>query len=171
MSSPFLGEIRAVGFTYAPYGWATCDGQIMAIQQNTALFSLLGTNFGGNGTTTFGLPNLQGSVPVFWGQGAGLSDYAIGEAGGVATVTLDQTTTPSHSHIPFYGDEEPATEASPSGNLYAGPTFNAYGARTAATFAPQAVQILGNSQAHDNMAPYVTLLYVIALEGIFPARN
>ncbi|MCW3055829.1 MAG: phage tail protein, partial [Chthonomonadales bacterium] len=103
MSTPFLGEIRAVGFTFAPRGWATCDGQILGIQQSTALFSLLGTNFGGNGTSTFGLPNLQGSVPVFWGQGTGLSAYNIGEPGGTATVTLDQSTTPAHSHLPFYG--------------------------------------------------------------------
>lgn len=171
MSSPFLGEIRAVGFSYAPKGWAACDGQTLAIRQSTALFSLLGTNFGGNGTSTFGLPNLQGSVPVFWGQGTGLSSYTIGETGGSPNVTLTQPTTPAHSHNPFYGDEEPAAETSPAGNLFAGPTYNAYGAQTTSTFAPQAVQMLGNNQPHDNMAPYVALLYIIALEGIFPSRN
>jgi microcystin-dependent protein len=172
MSSPFLGEIRAVGFAFAPSGWATCDGQILAIQQNTALFSLLGVNFGGNGTTNYGLPNLQGSAPVGWGQGRGLSSYTIGDTGGAPNVTIDQTTTPVHHHNPFYGDNEPATESSPNGNLYAGTNNPTYGtAASTAAFAAQTVQALGGGEAHENMAPYQTLLYVICLSGDFPARN
>ncbi len=98
MSEPFIAEIRVFGFNFAPMGWAFCDGQLMPIQQNTALFSLLGTNFGGNGTTNFGLPNLQGSVPLQQGQGPGLSLYDLGESGGVVSVTLSSSQMPSHNH-------------------------------------------------------------------------
>jgi len=171
MSSPFVGEIRIVGFSYAPKGWATCDGQLIAIPQNTALFSLIGTSFGGNGTSNFGLPNFQGRVPIHQGQGNGLSPYVIGESGGLSAVTLDQTTTPTHTHNPFFGDEEPALDPSPQADLYAGAGTQIYGVPGTKTFAPKAVQILGNSQPHDNMAPYVTLLYTIALYGVYPARN
>lgn len=171
MSSPFLGEIRVVGFNFAPAGWATCDGQQMSIQQNTALFSLLGVNFGGNGTTTFGLPNFQGTAPVFWGQGTGLTEYVIGETGGAQTVTITAETTPAHNHNPVYADEEGANDLTVAGDLYAIAGGNTYGPPTTAVFSPQALQAIGGSQPHDNMAPYVVLLYVIALRGVFPARN
>ncbi len=171
MSSPFLGEIRVVGFAFAPKGWATCDGQLLAIRQNTALFSLLGVNFGGDGVQTFGLPNFQGSAPMFWGQGTGLSSHAIGESGGEQSVTITQSAMPAHSHNPFYGDEEPASDIAPGGDLYAGAASNTYGTPGGATFSPQAVQTVGSGQAHDNMAPYQTLLYVIALSGVYPSRN
>lgn len=172
MSTPFVGEIRVVGFNFAPKGWATCDGQILAISQNTALFSLLGVNFGGNGTSNFGLPNFQGLAPVSQGAGNGLTPYGVGENAGAPTVTLLATNLPAHNHNPFLGDEEPAQDLNPAGDLYAGAAKVTYAAPTAgAYFTPSTVQYVGNSQPHDNMAPYQALLYIIALQGIYPARN
>lgn len=172
MSTPFVGEIRVVGFNFAPKGWATCDGQIIAIQQNTALFSLLGVNFGGNGTSNFGLPNFQGLAPVCQGNGAGLTAYQVGSTAGVPNVTLQANNLPAHNHNPFTGDEEPAQDLNPAGDLYAGAAKATYAPATAgAYFTPNTVQYVGNSQPHDNMAPYQVLLYIIALQGIYPARN
>lgn len=172
MSNPFVGEIRVVGFNFAPRGWATCDGQTIAIAQNSALFSLLGVNFGGNGTSNFGLPNLQGRAAISWGQGPGLASYNMGASGGSQTVTLNQATTPAHNHNSFMGDAEPAVDLSPAADLYAGTPARTYGPiSNNTTFAANAMQIQGSSQPHDNMPPYVTMLYIIALQGIYPARN
>ncbi len=182
MSQPFLGELRQVGFGFAMRGWALCNGQLLAIQQNAALFSLLGTQYGGNGTTTFGLPDLRGRVPLCFGQGPGLSNYPIGQSIGTETVTLLSTQIPQHTHI-LAGDTTIAATSNAStpaaGNsLGAGigaPSFavNIYGTAGGAT-APQAPANIGNfggSQGHQNMQPYLVLNWLIALQGIFPSRN
>lgn len=183
MSSPFVGEIRSVAFLFAPRGWADCSGQTLAISQNTALFSLLGTNYGGNGTTTFSLPNLNGRALVSAGNGPGLSNYSVGQEEGAAYVTLAQTELPSHIHLP-----KAAIDSTGPGNSHtvpvAGDQLTRYSAATGialawntppldspVALAPQMVQPTGANQPHDNMQPYTTLRYIIALQGIFPARN
>jgi microcystin-dependent protein len=180
MSDQYLGEIRIFPFNFAPYGWAQCQGQILSITQNTALFSLLGTLYGGNGTSTFGLPNFQGSVMIGQGQGNGLSLYNVGEDGGTSTVTLPQTQMPMHTH-PFTADDEVATTANPSGAYYmkghykVGTTNGAVGAYTTvatnATMSSSMVGVIGGSQAHNNMMPYLALNFCIALQGAFPQRS
>ena len=176
MADPFVGEIRIVGFNFAPSGWAACDGQLLPISQNTALFSLLGTNFGGNGQTTFGLPNLQARAVMHWQQGPGLSNYNIGQTGGESAVTLNASQMPAHAHG-LQGDREGASLNSPNGNL-TGNLPSGGGALYAAalpasppSLAPQAVVTAGNSQPHNNLVPYQTMMFVIALQGIYPPRS
>jgi microcystin-dependent protein len=171
VSEPFVGQIMAAGFNFAPLGWALCDGQLLPISQNTALFSLLGTQFGGDGKSTFALPNLQGRVPLNFGQGPGLSNYSIGESGGSETVTLLQSEIPSHSHTvaPLASDDERTTDH-PSG---AYPTAGGIYASTPDGNAPMGStpsSVAGGS-SHNNLQPYVVLNYVIAQQGIFPARS
>jgi len=175
MSDPFIGEIRAVGFTFAPYGWAFCNGQIIAISQNTALFSLLGTMYGGNGTTTFALPNLQGSVPINAGgnqPGPGLSPYDIGEVSGVETVTLLSGETPTHTH----SVKAQATDAgdnripSPSLNLAKSQSFTT-SSLPQAQLDPNVISFWGSGGPHNNLMPSLTLNFCIALQGVFPSRN
>jgi microcystin-dependent protein len=178
MSSPFVAEIRIFGFNFAPKGWATCDGQILPLSQNTALFSLLGTTYGGNGQTTFALPNLQGSAPLQQGQGPGLSLRDLGETGGEQTVTLLDTEMPAHSHTAASANAAGGgTLLSPAGNIWANPstrraTVNMYAAgpgnapMDAGTLTPA-----GGSQPHNNMPPYLCLNFCIALQGIFPPRS
>ena len=175
MSDQYVAEIRMFAGNFAPYGWALCNGQILPISQNTALFSLLGTNYGGNGTSTFGLPNLQGSAPLGYGQGPGLSQRLQGQTGGEQTVTLLTTQIPSHTH---------AAQAATSGGLEA-PTGHAWGeAMLGKTplniYAPgpgnvllsaQALAITGGSQPHNNLPPFLCVTFIIALTGIFPPRN
>ena len=177
MSNPYLGEIRIVGFNFAPVGWATCDGQLMPISQNTALFSLLGTFYGGNGTSNFALPNFQNSAPMFWGNGAGLTSRVIGEIGGEPTVTLNVTQIPAHTHS-ISGNTAAGNQDSPVGASWAKPHLgktpvNAYTANTGSnvTMNPNALAIVGSSLPHNNLSPYTTLLFIIALQGIFPARS
>lgn len=175
MANPFVGEIRIVGFNFAPNGWATCDGQTLPISQNTALFSLLGTSFGGDGRTTFNLPNLQGAAPMHWQQGPGLSNYDIGQTGGESAVTLNSSQMPAHTHG-LQGDRETASLNSPNGNLtgntaQAGPLYAGALPSSPPSLAPQAVTMAGNSQPHNNLVPYQTLLFVIALQGVFPPRS
>jgi len=176
MSDPFLGEIRIVGFNFAPTGWAQCNGQLLPISQNTALFSLLGTFYGGDGRSTFALPNLQGSAPMNQGQGPGLSLRDLGETGGESTVTLLQTEMPVHSH-----SLSGATQAADSTGDQASPA-NAYLARTGREHAYSAAGALntsmgqltdaaGGSQPHNNLSPYLVLNFIIAMQGIFPARS
>lgn len=174
MSSPFLGEIRMFAGNFAPRQWALCNGQILPISQNTALFSLLGTNYGGNGQTTFGLPNLQGRTPLHYGQGPGLSDYVLGEQGGATNVTLNLTQIPAHSHT-VQGD----TVAGDSGTPTAGGLWTAVGRGRPAPYGPAAslaamnpatIGATGGGQPHDNMSPYLTLTFIIAMAGIFPPR-
>jgi len=172
MSEPFVGEIYLVPYNFAPQGFAFCDGSLMGISQNTALFSLLGTMYGGNGTSNFALPNLQGSAPVGFGQGLGLSNYAQGETTGSQNVTLLQTEIPSHTHTPSAPPashderttDRPAGAVPTTGGIYAAsPDANAMGT----TQTSQA----GGSQPHNNMQPYLAISYVIALLGVFPARS
>jgi microcystin-dependent protein len=173
MSSPFIAEIRAVCFNFAPRGWAFCNGQLIPISQNTALFSLLGTTYGGNGTTNFGLPNLQGRTPMHWGNGAGLTPRALGETGGATNVTLLASQLPAHSHTVVTvakAAEATADRANASGNIIAQPSDSAYATGTSnATMSP--TTSTGGGQPHNNMQPYLVLNFIIAMQGIFPARN
>ena len=172
MANPFLAEIRIFPFNFAPKGWAFCDGQIMSISQNTALFSLLGTTYGGNGTSNFALPNLQGSVPMHPGQGPGLSLHDLGETGGSDTVSLLQSEMPSHLHQ--------ANCSTTTGNDY-GPTNDfwapdvtgnpQYGATGDQVMAFDALGVAGGGQPHNNLMPYLTLNFCIALQGVFPPRT
>jgi len=176
MSDQYLAEIRTFACTFAPLGWALCQGQIMPIAQNTALFSLLGTNFGGDGRSTFGLPNLQGAVAVNQGQGPGLSPYTVGQTGGTANVTLTSSEMPSHTHG-FNASTAVATSASPASNVfetghYEGGRIRAYSAQPPQTaLAPTAIAPSGGGQPHNNMMPYLTMNYCIALQGEFPPRS
>ena len=166
MASPFLSEIRIFSFGFAPKGWALCNGQVLPINQNQALFSLVGTFYGGNGITTFALPNLQGSVPFHVGGG-----FALGQVGGEQSVILNQSQLPSHTHVPI-ASTNAASAKDPSGALWATGNSSGYAASGDGTvLAPQAVSTTGNSQAHNNMSPYQGLNFCIALQGIFPTRN
>jgi microcystin-dependent protein len=176
MSSPFVGEIEIFGFNFAPLGWAQCQGQLMPISQNTALFSLLGTQFGGDGKTTFALPNLQGQIPVGQGQGPGLSQYVVGETAGSETVTLTLAEIPSHTHtLPV--DAGDGRGPAPSPTTVLGATGRgamdvyAAAATSGATMTVNSVGFSGGSQGHNNMMPYLTLNYCISLQGIFPPRQ
>lgn len=169
MSEPFLGEIRMFGFNFAPRGWAFCNGQLLAIAQNTALFSLLGTTYGGNGQTTFALPNLQGRVPLHFGQGAGLSSYSLGQSAGTETVTLTQSQMPAHGHVVTANNGD-ATASRPANRFPAG--GGAYAdSGDGTTMNPTVVATTGGSQPHNNIQPYLALNFCIALVGIFPSRN
>lgn len=175
MSDPFVAEIRIVGFNFAPKGWALCNGQLLPISQNTALFSLLGTFYGGDGKSTFALPDLQGSAAVGQGQGPGLSDYFIGQTGGSQNVTLLESEMPVHTHqirvSTQQGDIQQPTPAMsiarPNGAL----PFVVGNPVPPTNMAPLQLSITGGSLPHNNMMPYLTLNYVIAMQGIFPARN
>ena len=169
MSEPFMGEIRMFGFNFAPRSWAMCSGQILPIAQNTALFSLLGTTYGGNGTTTFALPDLRSRVPVHFGQGPGLSNVVLGERAGseVVTLTIDQLATHTHGIAASNGT---ATASRPANNFLA--AGGAYANATdGTTMNPGMVQNTGGSQPHENRQPYLGLNFCIALDGIFPSRN
>ena len=175
---PFVGEIRIFGFNFAPKGWALCNGQILSISQNTALFSLLGTMYGGDGKSTFALPNLQGNAPVHVGQGPGLSSYVQGQTGGEDTTTLTQSQIPVHTHqVKAAADGVDGSANSPVGNAWAGPSADRglvwYSANqaTGTQMNPNASGVVGNSQPHNNMPPYLTLNFCIALQGVFPARS
>lgn len=182
-TEPFVGEIGLVGFNFPPRGWAICNGQLMSISQNTALFSLLGTTYGGDGRVTFGLPNLQGSTPIGFGQGPGLTSRILGEAGGTTSITLLQSEMPAHTHTLGAGLKTgaPPTTANAVASLPATATGTDFlYADTASStdyMAPLAVNldtqtsILGGDQPHNNMQPYLTVLMVIALQGIFPQRQ
>jgi microcystin-dependent protein len=171
VTEPFLGEIRLFPYNFAPRGWAFCQGQILSIAQNTALFSLLGTTYGGNGVTTFALPDLRGRVAVSQGQGPGLSPYSLGEQGGVESVTLIATQMPQHNHLISVNNAGSST-GRPSGNYPGQTSGNTYAPSSdGSTFAPQAVGMAGGNQPHTNIQPYLALNYCIALEGIFPSRN
>lgn len=170
MSEPFLGEIRAFGFNFAPTGWAQCNGQLLPLSQNTALFALLGTYYGGDGKSTFALPNLEGAAPMHQGQGPGLSERVIGETGGENFVTLLGSEIPAHTHF-ISGSARPANENDPN-NFYWGSVANLYSpsANPAQQMAFETLGIAGGSQPHNNMQPYLTLNFCIALQGIFPSR-
>ena len=166
MAEPFLGELRMMSFNFPPKGWAFCNGQTLAIAQNQALFSLLGTTYGGNGQTTFALPNLRGRVPVHWGSG-----HTLGEQGGEAAHTLIAAELPIHTHQLTATSVE-GTALLPGGNLLARSNLPAYhGLGGAQAMAPESVGVLGGSQPHTNLMPSLALTFCIALQGIFPSRN
>ena len=170
MSDQYVAEIRIFPFNFAPTGWALCNGQILPISQNTALFSLLGTTYGGNGLSTFALPNLQGSVALHFGQGPGLSPYVLGQTGGEQAVTLLQSEMPAHSHS-MSQSVRPSDALNPAG-LALGTGNNVYVAPASlGQMAPQAMPAAGGSLPHNNMMPYLTLNFCIALQGIFPPRS
>ncbi|MES2796824.1 MAG: tail fiber protein [Bacteroidota bacterium] len=172
MSDPFVAEIRILPGNFAPTGWATCDGQLLPISQNTALFSLLGTFYGGDGKSTFALPNMQGNAPMGTGQGPGLSERFLGEMSGSQTVTLLTSEMPSHKHTlvaaPDPGESNVPTNLAMTMSL----NGNAYSTSAANTqMNAQMLGISGGSLPHNNMQPYLTLLFVIALQGVFPPRG
>ena len=175
MSSPFVAEIRIFGFQFAPRGWAFCNGQILPISQNTALFSLLGTTYGGNGQSTFALPNMQDSAPMHPGQGPGLSLHDLGEQGGEPFVTLLESEMPAHSHALNAAGGDVGDERTPIDRAFARTTGvggNLYGAvASIVQMAPQALPPAGGSLPHNNMMPYLTLNFCIALQGVFPPRT
>ncbi len=171
MADPFVAEIRIFPFNFAPKGWAWCDGQILPLSQNTALFSLLGTTYGGNGMSNFALPNLQGRVPMHHGQGPGLSLYDLGETGGSETVTLLESEIPSHNHG-VYASQRAGTQHAGTGNFLTTPNTPLYNnAGTLVNMNGQAVAEAGGDAPHNNMQPYLTLYFAIALQGVFPPRT
>jgi microcystin-dependent protein len=172
MSNPFLGEIRTFAGNFAPRGFALCNGQLLSIAQNTALFALLGTTYGGNGTTNFALPNMQSRVPVSMGQGPGLTNRDIGESFGSESVTLLAAQIPAHSHAQIAATDPATAGSGPSGAPGASATTNFYGSAAAdLIMAPTTVGVAGGGQPHNNIAPYLALNFIIAVEGIFPSRN
>jgi len=173
MSDPFIGEIKMVGFNFAPRYWATCDGQLLPIAQNTALFSLLGTMYGGNGINTFALPDLRGRVPIHQGQGPGLSPYTIGQVAGTENTTLLSSQMPTHNHL-VNVNTGAGTQASPGGGFLAvestGTSQNYAGSANGSLNAA-AVSTAGGNQPFSILQPYLCINFVIALQGIFPSRN
>ena len=171
MSSPFIGEIRMFAGTFAPSGWAFCSGQLQSIAQNQALFTLIGTTYGGDGVNTFGLPDLRGRIPIHQGTGAGLSTRVLGQAGGTETVTVNANQIPSHSHLPA-ASSSAGTQPSPTGALWAVSTLAQYSSGTPASpVSVASVGLTGGSQPHDNMMPYLAVSFIISLFGIFPSQN
>ena len=170
-TEPYIGQISMAGFNFPPRGWALCNGQLLSIAQNTALYSLLGTAFGGNGQTTFGLPDLRGRVPVHQGQGPGLSPRSMGEIAGEQSHTLITSEMPMHNHLVNVTSGD-STAKTPSGNVPGGTASPIYAAApNGNTMNPQTLSIAGGSQPHNNMQPYTCINFIIAMEGIFPSRN
>jgi len=172
MADPFVAEIRIFPFNFAPKGWAWCDGQLLPLSQNTALFSLLGTTYGGNGKSNFALPDLQGRAAMHPGQGPGLSLHDLGETGGSETVTLLETEIPAHAHT-LSTSERPADSLNP-GTLSPGTGNNMYAAVAGAPLisaAPESLAPAGGDQPHNNMQPYLTFYFCIAMQGVFPPRT
>ena len=171
--TPFLGEIDLVAFNFAPKGWAFCAGQLLAINQNSALFALLGTTYGGDGINNFALPDLRGRRAIAFGQGSGLSSYTLGTVGGEESVTLTIGQLPSHNHIPN-ANRLTATAPGPGGNLWSTQTqVFLYSNAPAGTLPMSSLAIgsAGGGQAHENRSPFLVLNYIIALQGIFPSQN
>jgi len=170
MSEAFIGEIKIFGFEWAPRSFATCGGQILSIAQNTALFSLLGTTFGGNGQTTFGLPDLRSRLPLHQGNSNSGTYYVLGESGGAESVTLIANQMPQHLHAPG-AVTAAATDGVPTGNVWAATTTPSYGAAPNTPMNPSEIGSTGGNQPHANMPPYLVMNFCICLQGIFPSRN
>ena len=179
MSEPFIGEIIMFAGNFNPRGWALCQGQLLSIAQNTALFSILGTTYGGNGQTTFALPDLRGRVPVGQGQGPGLSQYVLGQQSGTETVTLLSTQMPQHNHL-ITANEGNGSQATPGAGFLASGIVPSSGNASVSnyrnssdgtTLAPTSLSLTGGSQPHSNIQPYLCINFIIALQGIFPSRN
>ncbi|MGE5170199.1 MAG: phage tail protein [Rudaea sp.] len=170
MATPFLGEIYVVPYNFAPRNFAFCDGQTLSIAQNTALFALLGTSYGGNGTTTFALPDLRGRTPIGMGQGPGLSQRIIGESAGSATVTLSVAEMSAHAHTPVTSPA-PADRSNARGNYLAVPPDPVYANAAPNASLGNALLPSGGGQPHNNLPPYLVVNFVIAMQGIFPSRN
>jgi microcystin-dependent protein len=174
MSEQFIGEIRMFAGNFPPRGWQFCQGQILSIAQNTALYSILGTTYGGNGTTTFALPDLRGRYPMQPGQGPGLSPRTLGEQGGSETVTLLANQMPAHTHSLNVSSQAGEVET-PVGTVLAADTtaavLNYRSAPIDGTMNPAAIGVAGGSQPHNNMSPYTCVNFIIAVEGIYPSRN
>jgi microcystin-dependent protein len=172
---PFVGEIRPVGFNFAPRGWAMCNGQILPLAQNAALFSLLGTTYGGDGRTTFALPDLRASFPLNAGNGAGLSFYVAGDVEGAESVQLDSSEIPSHTHVVHASAE--GGSSSPSGAVWAEARFGRVAQQAYATtgtptaMSSLALGLAGQDQPHNNLPPYLVINFIIALTGVFPQRS
>lgn len=175
MADPFVAEIRIFPFNFAPKGWAWCDGQLLPLSQNTALFSLLGTTYGGNGKSNFALPDLQGRAPMHPGQGPGLSLRDLGETGGSETVSLLESEIPAHAHtLRANSDFGDLQQPSPNRVLARSQNASAYQTTTnqsVVTMSPNALATAGGDQPHNNMQPYLTFYFCIALQGVFPPRT
>ena len=175
MSTPFIGEIKLFAGNFAPMDYHLCDGSLLPISQNTALFALLGITFGGDGQSTFALPDLRGRVPVHMGTGAGLSNRIIGQTGGEENHTLSTAEIPAHSHTTpsTRASSQPATETDPAGRVFAVPTDGGltYGAAASVSLGAAVVANAGSGQPHNNLQPFVCVNMIIALQGIFPSRN
>lgn len=174
MTEPFVAEIRAFAFNFAPKGWAVCDGQLLPLSQNTALFSLIGTTYGGNGKSNFALPNLQGRAPMHPGQGPGLSNHDLGEQAGSESISLLESEIPAHGHgLNANPDIADLQVPGPTRSLARSQNANAYTAPAGQATAPmagQALEATGGSQPHNNMQPYLALQFCIALQGVYPSR-
>ncbi len=174
MADPFVAEIRIFPFNFAPKGWAWCDGQLLPLSQNTALFSLLGTTYGGNGKSNFALPDLQGRAPMHPGQGPGLSLHDLGETGGSETVSLLESEMPAHSHAMRAHDLDLGELNAPAANRSLAKSANAtayVAATNLVSLSPQTLAPAGGDQPHNNMQPYLTFYFCIALQGVFPPRT
>jgi len=175
MADPFVAEIRIFPFNFAPKGWAWCNGQLLPLSQNTALFSLLGTTYGGDGKSTFALPDLQGRAPMHPGQGPGLSLHDLGETGGSETVSLLQSEIPAHTHALRADAADPADVQAPQAAVVLARSSggNAYSTNTAGlvSMAPEALAPAGGDAPHNNLMPYLTFYFCIALQGVFPPRT
>lgn len=165
MSDPFLSEIKIVSFNFPPKGWTFCNGQLLPINQNQALFSLLGTTYGGDGRTTFGLPNLQGRISAHMGNG-----FTLGERGGETAHTLNISELPAHNHVPVGSSTNPSSPTA-AGNIWATFTGNQYNNTPNTAMNPACIAATGGSQPHENMSPYLVLNFIIALQGIFPSQT
>ncbi|WLQ16550.1 tail fiber protein [Hahella aquimaris] len=176
MSEPFYGEIRMFTYQFAPAGWAYCNGQIYPINQNPALFAVIGTLYGGNGSTNFGLPNLEGRTPIAWGTGTGLSGYQPGQSGGSSTIQLTPSQIPSHNHT-LSAVTSAGTTPEPGNQLFAyqggdaQPDYKQPPLGTLVTMSDQMLAITGASAGHENKQPFLSIPFCIALEGVYPPRN
>ncbi|MBK6576074.1 MAG: phage tail protein [Sandaracinaceae bacterium] len=171
MATPFIAQISLFAGTFAPRGWMFCNGQTLPIQQYTALFALIGTTYGGNGQTTFALPDLRGRVPLGTQQGPGLSNYSLGQMSGTETVTLLSTQIPAHNHALQASTAAPSTPTPANASLPTGSSRIYAAGGASQTLNPTSIGNAGGSQPHENMQPYLALNYIIAIEGVFPSRN